>query len=157
MQFLNQAWNVPSPKNCYVAFIENCKHCLINIKNPVTKIPQGVSLCTRPRQTVSLDVCTIQSNFLKYNSFLCIVDIFSLFVCAIPCDKNLTAIEAAKLYFAHYYQCWAPATYILRDNAKSFVASDFNILLRLTGCLPVTITSYQSTANTAVELSLIHI
>ena len=151
MQFLNQAWNVPSPKNCYVAFIENCKHCLINIKNPVTKIPQGVSLCTRPRQTVSLDVCTIQSNFLKYNSFLCIVDIFSLFVCAIPCDKNLTAIEAAKLYFAHYYQCWGPATYILRDNAKSFVASDFNILLRLTGCLPVTITSYQSTANTAVE------
>ena len=151
MQFLNQAWNVPSPKNCYIDFIQHCQHCLINIKNPVTKIPQGVSLCTKPRQTVSLDVCTVQSNFLTYNSFLCIVDIFSLFVCAIPCDKNLTALQAAKLYFAHYYQCWGPAMYILRDNAKSFVASDFNILLRLTGCLPVTLTSYQSTANSAVE------
>ena len=151
MQYLNQAWQVPSPKNCYTAFIENCQHCLINIKNPVRKIPPGVSLYTKPRQTISLDVCTIQTNFPKYNSFLCIVDIFSLFVCAIPCDKNLSALEAAKLYYSHFYQCWGPATYILRDNAKSFVGTDFNILLRLTGCLPVTITSYQSTANTAVE------
>ena len=150
-QHLQRAWIVPNAYQHYTEFISHCKHCLLNVKAPVKAIHPGMPIQTFAKQTIAMDICVIETRFSTNNAFMVIVDVATLWVIAVPCCKDVTAVEAAKLYFQHFYAIWGPSSFLIRDNASYFTGSDFNILLRLTGCHPVTITGYQSTANTCAE------
>jgi len=116
-------------------YVRNCDDCRRS-KIPRDKTPgllKPLPIPERPWQHVSMDFHEVPRDRNGYDTVFVNVDRLGKRVISIPCQKTITAKEAARLYITHIYRIYGPPDTIISDRGPQFISAFWNEFTRILG------------------------
>ena len=99
-----------------------CQFCLINKSFPTKHIPPGQKIIIeKPGQAISVDICSVRSDS-EIDTFLCIVDNFSKFVCLVPISRNCSSPEIVTALMKFWVQSQGFPLGITSDGDSNMIS-----------------------------------
>ena len=133
-----------------------CRICSLN--KPLNKkaVPPGRPYrITAPRQILAIDLCTVDAAAQKGEkcSFLVVVDVFSLFVLAIPMSENPTSKDILDALQQHYFNVFGKPLGLLSDNASNISGSMIQNFCNILRIKKMQISAYNPQSNVSEMLN----
>jgi hypothetical protein len=141
------------PGDCAV-YIANCRACRRN-NIPRDKTPgllQPLPIPDRCWQHVSFDFKSFPKDRKGYDNVFVVVDRLGKRAFSLPCEKTVTAAQAAELYYTHIWRVYGTPETATSDRGPQFVSAFTDELCKLTGVKQKLSTAYhpQTDGNTEV-------
>ena len=136
----------------YVRGCAICQQMKINTHPTVPPLKPIQAKRTLPFATVNMDFITDLPAANGYTAILVIVDHdCTKAVKLIPCDKSVTALQTAQLYFDHVYRHYGLPEQIISDRGPQFASHVFQELCNLTGIRSTMSTAYHPQTDGQAE------
>ena len=125
-------WPRSTDDNRFVSYCQTCRRA----KVPRDKIPgllHPLPIPDRCWQHVSMDFKAFPKDQHGYDNAFVIVDRLSKRVFTLPCQRTITAAEAAYLYYVHIWRIYGCPETITSDRGPQFISAFMHELCKLTG------------------------
>jgi hypothetical protein len=123
LDLVRQTYVWPELRSFVMSWCQSCVHCK-RIKKPQHR-PYGLlkplPVPGRPWHFISADFITDLPDSNGFNSILVIMDRASKQGIFISCDKTITSMELAQLFFIHVFSKHGVLTHATSDQGKEFV------------------------------------
>ena len=135
-------------------FVANCRTCRRN-HIPRDKAPgllHPLPIGDRCWQHVSFDFKSFPKDKKGYDNAFVVIDRFGKRAFSLPCHKEVTATQAAELYYHHIWRIYGTPETATSDRGPQFVSAFMDELCKLTGVKQKLSTAYhpQTDGNTEV-------
>jgi len=140
-----------SDVNTYVAACKACQWSHV----PRDKTPgllKSLPIPDRAWQDISTDFKSFPKDKRGYDNVMVIVDRLSKATFSLPCHKEITAKQAATLYYQHVWRVHGPPRSMVSDRGPQFISAFTNELCRLTGIKQKLSTTYHPQTNGSTEV-----
>ena len=126
---IRQRWDWPGLATDVDEYVRSCATC--QMSKPYKASSHGECLpivATEPWHTISVDFLSgfPEAQQTKYTDCLVTIDKFTKWVVAVPCRKNPTAAETARLLMTHVFQTFGLPTVIISDRGSQFTAKTWD-------------------------------
>ena len=118
--------------------------------NQTIRAPLQTVSTSAPMELVSIDFIHLERSTGGYEYILVVVDYFTRFAQAYPCQNKAGRTAATKL-FNDFFLCFGFANKILHDQGREFENEMFHELERLTGMKRLRTTPYHAMGNGKTE------
>jgi len=146
----------PRLRHFVYKYVAGCATCQQNkINTHPTQLPtQPIkSTATKPFQMITQDFISGLPNTKKGHDRVMVMVDHGLMkgVILIPCSKELTALEAAKLHFDHMFKRFGIPEIIISDRDPLFVSKTYRGLMKLCGISQRISTTYHPETDGETE------
>ena len=135
-------------------YVRNCHDCR-RATIPRDKTPgllKPLPIPERPWQHISIDFHELPTDRNGYNMVMLIVDRFGKRPISLPCNKNIDAKGAARLYINYPYRIYGPPDTIVSDRGPQFISAFWNEFTRILGIKLKLSTAYHPQTDGQTEI-----
>jgi hypothetical protein len=134
-------------------FVRGCIECEKRSKRGELRPPlQEYEECTRPWQTISIDITLLPKSIEGYTCILTIIDFFSRYLIMVPLEDQKSSSVAAALVKEVYLKMGCPSV-CLSDNAKNFKSKLMEDLAKLLDIKRQFVSVYAAFSNGRIEIA----
>lgn len=144
----------PRMRDTIDQYVNNCHACR-RAKVPRTKKPgllHPLPIPDRPWQHITTDFCEFPTDKHGYNNVLVFIDRLSKQAISIPCRKEVSAVDLARLYVYHVYRYFGPPETIVSDRGPQYMSEFWNELNAILGTKVKLSTAYHPQTDGQTEI-----
>ena len=153
-KLLSAQYYWPGLANDCARFVANCRTCR-RTHVPRDRAPgllHPLPIAQRCWQHVSFDFKSFPKDKKGFDNVFVIVDRFGKRAFSLPCEKTISAAQAAELYYQHVWRIYGTPETATSDRGPQFISAFTDELCKLTGVKQKLSTAYhpQTDGNTEV-------
>ena len=135
-------------------YVAACKACRRS-HTPRDKTPgllKSLPIPDRAWQDLSVDFKSFPKDRKGYDNVMVVVDRLSKRVFSLPCQKTVTAPEAADLYYRYIWRVYGSPRSLVSDRGPQFISAFTDELCRLNGVKQKLSTTYHPQTDGSTEI-----